>query len=62
MHISANLIQVLDEAAKEVPWDSSTSREIVLLGNTLLSGYYRNQEATSEAFRNGGFFIQGILL
>ncbi len=53
--ITANHIQVLDEAAKEVPWDGSTSGEIVLLGNTLFSDYYRNQEATSEAFRNDGF-------
>ena len=51
-HITANRIQILDEAGKEVPWDGSTSGEIVLSGNTLFSGYYRNQEATSEAFRN----------
>ena len=54
-HITANHIQVLDEAGKEVPWNGSTSGEIVLLGNTLFSDNYRNQEATSEAFRNDGF-------
>ena len=40
-HITANQIQVLDEAGKEVPWDGSASGEIVLSGNTLFSGYYR---------------------
>ena len=59
-HITANRIQVLDEAGKEVPWDGSTSGEIVLSGNTLFSGYYRNQEATSEAFCNGGFHTGDI--
>ena len=54
-HITANHIQVLDEAGKEVPWNGSTRGEIVLLGNTLFSDNYRNQEATSEAFRNDGF-------
>ena len=38
-----------------MPWNGSTRGEIVLLGNTLFSDYYRNQEATSEAFRNDGF-------
>ena len=54
-HITANHIQVLDEAGKEVPWNGSTRGEIVLLGNTLFSDNYRNQEANSEAFRNDGF-------
>ena len=59
-NITANRIQIFDEAGKEVPWDGSTSGEIVLSGNTLFSGYYRNQEATSEAFRNGGFYTGNI--
>jgi fatty-acyl-CoA synthase len=59
-HITANQIQVLDEVGKEVPWDGSTSGEIVLSGNTLFSGYYRNQDATSEALRNDGFHTGDI--
>ena len=37
-----------------------TNGEIVLSGNTLFEGYYRNSEATEAAFRSGGFHTGDI--
>ncbi|MGA0167667.1 MAG: AMP-binding protein, partial [bacterium] len=59
-HTTANRIQVLDESGKDVPWDGITNGEIVLSGNTLFAGYYRNPEATEAAFRSGGFHTGDI--
>ena len=59
-HTTANRIQVLDESGKDVPWDGITNGEIVLSGNTLFAGYYRNREATEAAFRSGGFHTGDI--
>ena len=59
-HTTANRIQVLDESGKDVPWDGITNGEIILSGNTLFAGYYRNQEATEAAFSSGGFHTGDI--
>ncbi|MCQ0989274.1 AMP-binding protein [Jiella marina] len=54
-HPTANRIRVVDEHGADVPKDGTTIGEILLSGNTLLAGYYRNPEATEEAFSGGGF-------
>ncbi|MEN3792520.1 AMP-binding protein [Fulvimarina sp. MAC3] len=54
-HLSANRIRVKNDAGEEVPADGATVGEIVLTGNTLLAGYYRNPEETEKAFSGGGF-------
>ena len=41
-------------------WDGINNGEIVLSGNTLFAGYYRNQEATEAAWRSGGFHTGDI--
>ena len=41
-------------------WDGINNGEIVLSGNTLFAGYYRNPEATEAAFHNGGFHTGNI--
>ncbi|HKB64378.1 MAG TPA: long-chain-fatty-acid--CoA ligase [Pyrinomonadaceae bacterium] len=48
-----NEMQVVDEDDKEVA--HGELGEIVLRGENILKGYYRNPEATATAFRNGWF-------
>jgi fatty-acyl-CoA synthase len=54
-HITANRLAVVDEHGREVAHDGRETGEIVLCGNTLMMGYYRDAEATERAFANGRF-------
>ncbi len=49
---------VLDEAGKPVPRDGRMQGEIGLRGNAVMKGYYRNPQATAEAFAPG-YFLSG---
>lgn len=46
------------ETGQPVPHDGETMGEIVVRGNTVMKGYYRNPEATEEAF-SGGWYHSG---
>ena len=43
-----------------VPWDGETMGEVFARGNITMKGYYKNPEATDEAF-SGGWFHTGDL-
>ena len=52
---SGELRVVETETGREVPHDGSTIGEIVVRGNVVLKGYYRDPEATEKAIRDGWF-------
>ena len=52
---SGDLRVVNSETGEEVPHDANTIGEIVVRGNAVLKGYYRDPEATDKVIRNGWF-------
>ena len=56
--ITALDVRVVDEQMRDVPRDGATLGEIVMRGNNVMAGYYRDPEATATAFR-GGWFHSG---
>ena len=54
-------LDVLDpETMQPVPRDGVTMGEVMFRGNVVMKGYFRNEEATKEAFE-GGWFHSGDL-
>ncbi|MCW2982719.1 MAG: acyl-CoA synthetase [Conexibacter sp.] len=51
-------LRVVDDAMADVPADGTTMGEVVMRGNNVMAGYYRDPEATKHAFR-GGWFHSG---
>jgi fatty-acyl-CoA synthase len=60
-HVLAGSFQVVDPATMQpVPADGQTIGEIMLRGNTVMQGYFKNPDATAEASA-GGWFHTGDL-
>jgi fatty-acyl-CoA synthase len=51
-------IRVVDEQLRDVPADGETLGEVVMRGNNITAGYFRDEEATARAFA-GGWFHSG---
>ncbi len=56
--VTAGAVRVVDRDMNDVPRDGETLGEIVMRGNSVMSGYFGDQEATARAFR-GGWFHSG---
>lgn len=60
-HFCLEEVDVMDpKTMKSVPADGKTFGEIMFRGNTVMSGYLKDEKATEEAFR-GGWFHSGDL-
>jgi fatty-acyl-CoA synthase len=53
-------IRVVDPDLRDVPADGATMGEVVMRGNNVMQGYYRDPDGTAAAFR-GGWFHSGDL-
>ena len=51
-------LRVVNEQMEDVPADGVTMGEVVMRGNNVMRGYFRDPEATAAAFR-GGWFHSG---
>ncbi|MDA7428500.1 AMP-binding protein [Primorskyibacter aestuariivivens] len=51
-------ITVMDADMQQIPMDGTTQGEIMIRGNSVMKGYLKNPEATTEAFK-GGYFHSG---
>jgi fatty-acyl-CoA synthase len=59
-YLTATHLRVVDEAMRDVPADGESMGEVVMRGNNVMKGYYRDPEATAAAFA-GGWFHSGDL-
>jgi fatty-acyl-CoA synthase len=56
----ADPVRVVDENMNDVPRDADVLGEVVMRGNNVMQGYYRDPDGTAAAFR-GGWFHSGDL-
>jgi len=56
--VTSGELRVVDDDDNDVPHDGEAVGEVVVRGNVVMEGYYRDPEATAAAFR-GGFFHTG---
>jgi fatty-acyl-CoA synthase len=59
-YLVADPVRVVDEAGREVEADGRTLGEVLMRGNTVMTGYYRDPEQTEDTFA-GGWYHSGDL-
>jgi fatty-acyl-CoA synthase len=52
-HVTAGVVQVVDDEMRPVPADGRTLGEVVARGNTLMAGYLDDPEETARTFAGG---------
>jgi fatty-acyl-CoA synthase len=58
--VCADQVRVVDAQMCDVPADGETMGEIVMRGNNVMTGYFRDEDVTATAFA-GGWFHSGDL-
>jgi acyl-CoA synthetase (AMP-forming)/AMP-acid ligase II len=53
--VTSGELRVVDDAGREVAHDGQTLGEIVVRGNVVMAGYYKDAEATAGVIRDGWF-------
>src|SRR6267143_1226308 len=53
--LTSGELRIVDEQGNDVPRDGETIGEIVVRGNAVMKGYYKDAKATDEAMRGGWF-------
>ncbi len=51
--------KIIDDNETHLPHDGTATGELYVRGNTIISGYYKNEAATKAAFDKGGWFATG---
>jgi fatty-acyl-CoA synthase len=59
-NVAAGEVRIVDEQMNDVPFDGKTMGEVVMRGNVVMLGYFRDSDATAKAFQ-GGWFHSGDL-
>ena len=55
-------VTVMDENMQQVQMDGATQGEIVMRGNSVMKGYFKNPEATEKAFTGGYFHSEDLAI
>jgi fatty-acyl-CoA synthase len=59
-YVVADPVRVVDAEGREVPADGTTLGEVLMRGNTVMTGYFRDPEQTTETLE-GGWYHSGDL-